>query len=192
MSNAFLILFIITSIYAILGVSLFADDSYQDFGRFSHAFYTMFYFTYANEWPDGVNMHLADGSPDWRVGMFSMSYVVIVGWVVLQVSVAVLLDSFVTSTAEIEENEMAAQRIEAKRKHQVKNPLEPLLRQLSRSYVDDVDLTDKLRRLFKLLDRDETGRLSGEEFCVALKKLVGPTRRFRAAAWRPPTRCPPS
>jgi len=116
MMNAFLILFIVTAIYSVMGVSLFSDDSYQDFGRFTNAFVTMFHLTSEGTWPPNVPAYREDGEPNWDVSAFSMSYVLVVNWVILQVSVAVLLDNFVTASTNIEEEERQKRLQEIRRK----------------------------------------------------------------------------
>jgi hypothetical protein len=70
---------------------------------------------------------------------------------VLQVSVAVLLDSFVSATARIEAEEIKGLLEEKRRRHQAKNPLEPLLKKLTKEYVNNADLSEKLNLLFKVL-----------------------------------------
>ena len=63
---------------------------------------------------------------------------------------AVLLDSFVTATARIEAEEIKGLHEEKRRRHQAKNPLEPLLKKLTKEYVDNADLSEKLNLLFKV------------------------------------------
>ncbi len=65
-------------------------------------------------------------------------------------SVAVLLDSFVTATAKIEAEEVKGLHEEKRRRHQAKNPLEPLLKKLTKEYVNNADLSEKLKLLFKV------------------------------------------
>jgi hypothetical protein len=66
------------------------------------------------------------------------------------VSVAVLLDNFVSASSLIEEEENKARLEEKRRRLLVKNPLEPLLKKIAKEFVDDTDLTVKLRHLFKV------------------------------------------
>jgi hypothetical protein len=66
------------------------------------------------------------------------------------VSVAVLLDSFVSATAKIEAEESLGLHEEKRRRHQAKNPLEPLLKKLTKEYVNSADLSEKLNLLFKV------------------------------------------
>jgi hypothetical protein len=98
------------------------------------------------------------------------------------VSVAVLLDNFVNASAR-DEAEAQLQAIEeAKSFKEIKNPLEPLLVRLIKGYVDDADLTRRLRTLYQILDSDGSGGLSALEFCMAMKKLGADIHVSRSAA----------
>ena len=69
-------------------MSLFADESPVDFGRFDQAFITMFRIT-AGETVSLSSLPMinaARGVVDYRVALFTISYVGIVIWVLLQVS----------------------------------------------------------------------------------------------------------
>ena len=68
----------------------------------------------------------------------------------LQVSVAVLLDNFVSASAHIDAQEQQRNQEEKRRRQETRNPLEPLLRRLARMYIDDADLSDRLSRLFQV------------------------------------------
>ncbi len=68
-----------------------------------------------------------------------------------QVSVAVLLDNFVSASAHIDALEQRSFQEEKRRRQETRNPLEPLLRRLAREYVDNADLTDRLGRLFQVM-----------------------------------------
>jgi hypothetical protein len=68
-----------------------------------------------------------------------------------QVSVAILLDKFVqaSSAAEEEKASRAMQAIKKSMEYH-KNTLDPLLAKLALDYVDDADLSNRLRSLFKV------------------------------------------
>jgi hypothetical protein len=75
---------------------------------------------------------------------------VIVNWVLFQVSIAVLLDNFLSASNEMK----VAERLKAiqvnELQKQVKNPLDPLLLKLSKDYTNQAGLTEILRDLFKV------------------------------------------
>ncbi len=61
------------------------------------------------------------------VSLAARKYIIIVNWVLLQVSVAVLLDNFVRASVRIEEDEKAIIIGKRRNEAEIKNPLEPLL-----------------------------------------------------------------
>jgi hypothetical protein len=67
------------------------------------------------------------------------------------VSVAVLLDNFITETSREKHEQMALEIEEMRAKDHMVNPLDPLLRIIANEYVDDADLERFLRRLFFLI-----------------------------------------
>lgn len=68
---------------------------------------------------------------------------------VLQVSVAVLLDNFIGASTRME-YEAKLEKAELKqREQQMKNPLEPLLLKLAREFSDSQDLSDRLLELYQ-------------------------------------------
>jgi len=106
--NAFLIMFLVTAIYAIMGNSLFGDLDDLYFGTFSRALFTMFQVTTGDQWSD-LARGLFQGQPlSWRVCVYFVSFHMIVGWTLLQVVVAVLLDNF----SEASDKEKETQRKE--------------------------------------------------------------------------------
>jgi len=112
-----------------------------------------------------------DGSLNYSFTIFAISYFVVVNWTLLQVTVAILLNSFVGAISTAEEEETRAAMHGMKSKELLRNTLDPLLGKLTLDYVDDHDLSLRLAALFKLLDSDEDGSLSFIELCQELKKL---------------------
>ncbi len=72
---------------AIMGVSTFSDSTTGEFHRFDNAFVTMFRLTTDGTWPEAAPPFSEDRTVNWRGAAFSMSYIIIVNWVVLQVLV---------------------------------------------------------------------------------------------------------
>jgi hypothetical protein len=81
------------AIYSTIGVQYFADEDSAGFCDFFHAFYTMFSVV-AYSQPTGIAAFDDNGNVRVGVVIFIYSYVAIVMFVLLQVVVAVLLDSF--------------------------------------------------------------------------------------------------
>ena len=72
-------------------------------------------------------------------------------WTLLQVSVAVLLDNFVTEQARSQLEEDSQCQL-ARSKIEMKHVLDPLLTRFVRTYVNDDDMSLKLRKLFLALN----------------------------------------
>jgi hypothetical protein len=69
------------------------------------------------------------------------------------VTVAVLLDAFVTARGDSKRAREAAASEAAMDSFAAHNTLDPLLERLSREYVDDADLGQRLQTLFKVTIR---------------------------------------
>ena len=75
-----------------MGVAIFRDAAPANFNTFDRALSTMFRLTAGETWIDGLAAYSAeDGSLYYGSALFIYSYIVIVVWILLQVSVAVLL-----------------------------------------------------------------------------------------------------
>jgi hypothetical protein len=96
-TNAFFIMFVVLQLYAILGVNLLSETSPASFGKFDRAVATMFRIAAGETWVDGLEVYNEElGTVNWLVGAYVFSFIVIVVWTLLQVTVAVLLDNFVS------------------------------------------------------------------------------------------------
>jgi Ca2+-binding EF-hand superfamily protein len=169
--NSFLIMFIVACIYAIIGVSFFRDTAPDDFISFDRSFLALFRVIAGETWIDSLDRITEDGKLNGPAVVFIFSFIVIVNWTLLQVSVAVLLDKFVSATAEMEQEERDMRVQAIKKTQQVHNTLDPLLEKMTRDYVDEEDLTNRLSDLFSVLDSDSSGKICFAELCAELKKL---------------------
>ncbi len=70
---------------------------------------------------------------------------------VLQVSVAALLDNFISASTQMELDEKLQQAKECVRDRLERNPMEPLLIKLARDFTDSKDLSDRLSKLYKVV-----------------------------------------
>ncbi len=136
---------------AILGVSLFSDIAPDQFGKFNRAFVALFRIAAGDTWIDTLPTLAPDGDLEWKPALYVCSFIVISVWIVLQVSVAVLLDNFVSVSMRMEANEKKRSAMEKKAARQFQNPLEPLIRKLANDYVDNASLSTKLESLFQVL-----------------------------------------
>jgi hypothetical protein len=135
---------------AILGVSLFSDVAPDQFGRFNRAFMALFRIAAGDTWIDALPTLGPDGEIELRPAFYICSFIVVSVWVVLQVSVAVLLDNFVTVSMRMENDEKERAAIEKKASSQFQNPLEPLIAKLANDYTDTSSLSTKLASLFQV------------------------------------------
>ncbi len=75
-----------------MGVAIFRDTAPASFNTFDRALSTMFRLTAGETWIDGLAaFNPEDGTLLYGTALFIYSYIVIVVWILLQVSVAVLL-----------------------------------------------------------------------------------------------------
>ena len=98
---AFLILVLVTSIYAVIATDLFymVDPA---FSSFSASLFTLFQVATGDSWASAVSRGLMSNElepqyTDWIIGIFFSSYVLIVGIVLMNIVVAVLLDEFIST-----------------------------------------------------------------------------------------------
>ncbi len=129
---------------------------------------TLFHITAGDPWPEEPALYDEDGTVNWKVGAFHLAYEISVGWVilqvlrlfalhqswqilsVLQVSVAALLDNFISASSELESEEKLLQTQACMRDRLERNPMEPLLIKLAREFTDSQDLSDRLSKLYKV------------------------------------------
>jgi len=129
-------------------------------------------------WIDGIDITDEHGNVNWALGAYVMSFTIIVNWTLLQVSVAVLLDNFVSETAREKDAQFRLEQETNRVKDTVVNVLDPLLCILANEYVDDHHLCNFLRKLFRFMSQ---GRelLDPPALCTALTALdVTPSIHF--------------
>jgi hypothetical protein len=66
------------------------------------------------------------------------------------VAVAVLLDNFIQASAQIEDEEKVGALSQQREMARVPHPLDPIMEHLSQDYIDDEDLSRRIRDLFKV------------------------------------------
>jgi hypothetical protein len=107
------------------------------------------------------------GEGDIHMGpvVFVGSYIVVVNWTLLQICVAVLLDSFLSTRRQFEEEAELKQLEAAAARGTIRSTLDPLLEGLARDYSDDADLSCRLRDLFKVLNAIQPERVVAKNEC---------------------------
>ena len=87
------------------------------FGSYSASLFTMMQVCTFDGWADSIAREPDDGSVTIRSALFFVSYVILVGWVILNIVVAVLLDEFVESVTK-DRNEEIEKALADERKQQ--------------------------------------------------------------------------
>jgi hypothetical protein len=99
-ANAFFIMFVVLMIYAIVGVGLLEESAPTSFAKFDRAVCALLRIAAGETWVDGMDVIDAEsGAVNWLIGGYIFSFILLVNWTLLQVSVAVLLDNFVSGRA---------------------------------------------------------------------------------------------
>ena len=85
-TNAFIILFVVTAIYAVLGTHIFGVQSPEYFGTFLTSLFTMMQVVTGDSWSSAVTRSLfPPGEPNHSITFFFVSYILIGGTVLLNV-----------------------------------------------------------------------------------------------------------
>lgn len=157
-SNAFAIVILVTSIYAILGVQFFrhvgeGEMKGRYFGTFLRAMLTMFQVMTGDSWAEGVSRPIMEWYPDNAqrvlVQMYFVSYILIVGIVLINVVVAVLLEKM-TMDDDIEEVPEEDQ-LKGNADNQFKSLVGALATRLNKQDEDMKALTEQLVNLKKII-----------------------------------------
>ena len=131
------------------GVALFRHDSPELFGTFSHSFITMLRISAGRESDSFSNVQI-DGSLTFAPAIFSVTYFIIVQWILFQASLTVVMNNYGDSVVLADKELKCSVLGEIKGIERIQNPLEPLLLKLTKGYVDGSDLVDKLEKIFQV------------------------------------------
>ena len=96
MANAWVLTFMATAMYSVMGVSFYRDTDTRNFGTFGKALFTMFQISTGDNWSDIVRTLTVEQTDAEAFAsiVFFASYIVLVGIVLMQVVIAVLLEQF--------------------------------------------------------------------------------------------------
>jgi hypothetical protein len=97
-----------------------------------------------------ISKGLSCGSKCLRWADPALLLQILVNWVFFQVSIAVLLDNFLTASESMKAEEYKRTIREKQMAKHIKNPLDPLILRLSKDYISDADLSTRLDELFKV------------------------------------------
>ena len=126
---------------AILGTTFFGSLAPTSYGRFDQALISMFCVAAGMGWTSSIPGINPDGSVNFGSVFFIASFVVVVNWTLLQICVAVLLDSFIRTRRSQQEVASCGT---------IRSTLDPLLECLAWDYADNHDLSRRLVKLFEV------------------------------------------
>jgi hypothetical protein len=176
--NAFVLVALVSSIYAIVGTDLFQDLAPEYFGNFSTSLFT-FVECATESWAVAAReiMHNPESTLSQPlVACIFISYVLIVGVVLINVVVAVLLDEFLSCVSRYKEEEQAIKdnivrdAVDSKLGGLMYGPIDALLRGLM-DFQSEQELHALILKLYVRIDIDESGTVSREEINQGLKKV---------------------
>ena len=175
LANTFIIFAVVVSIFSVLAQQLYGRLMTEEFGTFSRSVLTMCQICTADGWMTAIVRPLiALGVEDGQVGFavwtsaFFICYILVVYVVLLNVTVAVLLEGFLSHIADddLEIKAMLAIKEYAK----ISGSLDPLIASFS-SFDSTDQLHHMISTLFKHLDVDSSNSLNFLEFKDGLEAL---------------------
>ena len=175
--NAFFIMFIVLALYAIIGVTFFSETAPADFGNLSLGIIALFRIAAGETWVESQDVSDGEGNVNWGTGAFVMSFILIINWTLLQVGMAVLLDTFVSETSR-EQEEATEKLLQEKRvRDTMGNVLDPLLRMIVTEYIDGAHLEQLLGELFVVMCSDK-------KVVRIMKRFLKPEMSFAFRKWK--------
>jgi hypothetical protein len=135
---------------AIAGVTFFSKTAPGYFDTFARGFVSMFRITLGSVdwWYEIFPIVESDGSINMRPSFFLISYVIVVNWFFFQITVAVLLEICQEASRDEGKRKEAEQVARKQKEKALRNPLDPLLLELSQEFVSEEDLDILLNNLF--------------------------------------------
>ena len=130
-------------------MTYFSQQAPASFGTFDSAFVSLFCITSGDPLVEFLTFRSDDGVVDGSAMAFLATYILLVNWTLLPISMAVLVDRFIFVSAQAEEDERRERVRAAKSSRLIRNALDPLMEFLTTHYVDATDLKARLRRLFQ-------------------------------------------
>ncbi|MGB1597172.1 MAG: ion transporter, partial [Promethearchaeia archaeon] len=147
--NALVIYGLVTVIYASIAVGLFGDDEEVLFGRLSRSVFTMFQVAMGDAWASQIVREMYDDDVGKGNAMAAVpalmftSYTLICGLVLLNVVIAVMLDTFLTTMTIDRRMRAHTEMLERYPELGEARPLEPLVKILAK-FRSGQDLLDSI------------------------------------------------
>jgi voltage-gated sodium channel len=176
--GAFMLMFLICALSSIVAVDVFAEHSRQYFGTFGEAMFTMWMLlTFDNACSINALVVNAQrsGLQKFAVAFSIITVQLILGYILLNIVMAILLDEFAAASRVAKRSRAAAVARGAARAGADAPPandalpLRPLLASLREASADAEDR--RVRELFELIDEDESGSVDLGELAHGLLRL---------------------
>ena len=149
--SAFLLSFVLVSIYAIVACNLFVGTyphAQEYFGSYTLALISLLGIATGDSWTAEVRaMTNDDEHVDAVVCLYFMSYILLIGIIMINVIVSVLIESFMSSMGNEEEASRVAWEVE--NHHKVAGALDPLLATLA-NFSSPAHLNHQMELIFAL------------------------------------------
>jgi len=164
-SNAFLILLLFSMIYAILGVTFFAEDFPVYFGDFSKSLFTIFQVLTGDSWAHEIARPIMDLYGGGATATFFVSYLIVGEMVLIQVMVAILLEEFakagqISALEHFKRGGSIAQEA-------IYEQIRPLL-----GMDNEDEQAEQISNLWYRMDTNQNGVLEMAELAIALNLMV--------------------
>ena len=187
MFNAFLILFCITIIYAVIGTEVFSARNPDHFANFHTSLFSLMQMLAGDSWASSIarGMYLPDPVSGAKitepaVALYFVTFFFIGVVILLNVVVAVLLDEFIVSVVrEKEQAEREAEKENAKMR--ITGFLDTITCQL-KTFDSRENLMQRIDKIYQKLDDDDSGGLNFAEFKAGIKSLPGIPRMHMTEA----------
>ena len=149
MINAMFLTGIVMCMYGVMGVSFFKE--HDNFKAFDVAVFTLFQASTGDGWSDIVrDLYLPGNSNSWTnalISLYFISYMIIVGFILMQVVIAVLLDEFAKVSEAESYDELQSERVAGSQFTLRPNPFEAFVEAFT--LCRDVDSQNfKISRMF--------------------------------------------
>ena len=167
-ANAFLLVLLVCCLYSILAARIFGtvDPNFACFGTSMFTFWMLMTFDNACGIIQGVMSTYDSALEIAGIAVYFISFQLLVGYILVNIIMAVLLDEFTDSSCQARAEQLA---LESSRSMRGAGPFDPLLARLSALERRDA-VEDELQALFETIDEDESGSVDVRELQLGLSR----------------------
>lgn len=178
MSNSFVLLTLVSAVYAVVGVNVFGNHSPEFFHDFTQGMFTLFECTTGDGWSDIVrrtstnaldlnadSKESGHATLDTITALYFSSYMVLSSIELVNIVIAVLLDGFLNTMAQ-EREKLSDALAAADDDFTLSRVMNTIL-----DFRSSKNLEDILSNIYDQLDVDGSGSLSFQEAHAGLKKI---------------------